>query len=153
MRARLSWVLLGLLGLMPPGVSGSDSDAAYCSWQVQDFAIAAPLCGLEGNADRGRALAADSHAGNCLACHAMPIDEEPFHGTVGPSLHGVGARYSAGQIRLRIVDEQQINPMTIMPGFYRDPAKANRIAGAFWGKTFLSAQQVEDLVAYLVTMK
>ena len=83
----------------------------------------------------------------------MPIPEEPFHGTVGPPLDGVGARYTPAQIRLRIVDDQQINPMTIMPGVYRDPARANRIADDYWGKTFLSAQQVEDLVAYLVTLR
>ena len=84
---------------------------------------------------------------DCLACHQMPIPEAPFHGDVGPPLHGIGGRYSAAQIRLRIVDERQVNPATIMPGFYRDPALANRVADAYWGKTFLSAQQVEDLVA------
>lgn len=153
MRVRTSWIAAGLLLILARWSFAADGVPAYCNWQVNDFAIDAPLCGLDGDPDRGRLLAADSHAGNCLACHMMPIDEEPFHGTVGPPLHGVGARYSAGQIRLRIVDEQQVNPATIMPGFYRDPAKANRIAGAFWGKTFLSAQQVEDLVAYLVTLK
>lgn len=132
---------------------GEPVDQGYCAWQVQDYAIAAPLCGLSGDAGRGRALAADSHGGNCLACHQMPIPEEAFHGTIGPPLHGVGARYTPGQIRLRIVDEQQVNPMTIMPGFYRDPRLANRIAGEFWGKTFLTPQQVEDLVAYLVSLK
>lgn len=130
---------------------GADSD--YCRWQVQDYAIAAPLCGLVGDPVRGRALAADSHGGNCLACHQMPIDEEAFHGSIGPPLHGVGARYNAAQIRLRIVDEQQVNPMTIMPGFYRDPQDVNRIAPEYWGKTFLSAQQVEDIVAYLETLR
>ena len=134
-------------------VTAADGGAAYCAWEMQDFAIAEPLCGLVGDAERGRELAADSHGGNCLACHQMPIPEESFHGTIGPPLHGIGARYSAAQIRLRIVDEQQVNPMTIMPGFYRDPSKANRVADAFWGKTFLSAQQVEDLVAYLVTLQ
>ena len=68
-------------------------------------------------------------------------------------MNAVGARYTPAQIRLRIVDEQQVNPMTIMPGFYRDPKLANRLADDFWGKTFLSAQQVEDLVAYLVTLR
>ncbi len=137
-----------------PGSSAADSETtAYCAWQAENYAIAAPLCGLIGDAQRGRVLAADSHGGNCLACHEMPIPEEPFHGNVGPPLDAVGARYSAAQIRLRIVDEQQLNPITIMPGFYRDPALANRIADDFWGKTFLSAQQVEDLVAYLVTLK
>jgi sulfur-oxidizing protein SoxX len=125
----------------------------YCDWQAKEFAIEKPLCGLSGDSERGRALAADSHAGNCLACHQMPIPEESFHGTVGPPLDAVGARYTAAQIRLRIVDEQRVNPFTIMPGFYRDPTMANRVADEFWGKTFLTAQQVEDLVAYLVTLK
>lgn len=145
------------VGLLALALSVSSNlfadDTRYCAWQMHEFAIAEPLCGLVGDAVRGRALAADGHGGNCLACHAMPIPEASFHGTVGPPLHGVGARYTAAQLRLRIVDEQQVNPMTIMPGFYRDPAKANRIADEYWGKTFLSAQQVEDLVAYLVTLK
>lgn len=125
----------------------------YCEWTMEAYAIAQPLCGLSGDPVRGRALAADSHGGNCLACHAMPIPEEEFHGTIGPPLHGVGTRYSAAQIRLRIVDEQRLNPMTIMPGFYRDPTLQNRVADAYWGKTFLTAQQIEDLVAYLVTLR
>ncbi len=144
---------IGLLVLCGTAQGDSRSDASYCAWEAVNFAIEQPLCGLRGDAGRGRALAADSHGGNCLACHQMPIAEEPFHGTVGPPLDGVGGRYTAAQIRLRIVDEQLVNPWTIMPGFYRDPAEANRVAGEFWGKTFLSAQQVEDLVAYLVTLK
>ena len=139
---------------VPCGWAGDAPDEPkYCEWQAKDFAVAAPLCGLAGDPVRGRALAADRHAGNCLACHRMPIPEEPFHGTIGPSLHAVGSRYTAAQLRLRIVDERQINPVTIMPGFYRDPNLANRVANEFWGKTFLTAQQVEDLVAYLVTLK
>ena len=125
----------------------------YCEWDMQELAITAPLCGLQGDPGRGRAIAADEHGGNCLACHQLPIPEAAFHGTVGPPLHGVGARYSAAQLRARVVDEQQINPFTIMPGFYRDPRHANRVADAYWGKTFLTAQQVEDVVAYLVTLK
>jgi sulfur-oxidizing protein SoxX len=140
--------LFGTYASAEDGVAGG-----YCEWQMRDFSIQAPLCGLTGDPQRGRRIAADSHGGNCLACHQMPIPEEPFHGTVGPSLQGVGARYTAAQIRLRIVDEQQVNPMTIMPGFYRDPAQANRVADGYWGKTFLTAQQIEDLVAYLVTLR
>ena len=152
-RSVRSLLWLGLYAACASALADASAQQAYCEWQSADFAIASPLCGLDGDPARGRALAADSHGGNCLACHSMPIDEEPFHGTIGPPLQGVGARYSAAQIRLRIVDEKQVNPMTIMPGFYRDPALANRIAGEFWGKTFLTAQQVEDLVAYLVTLK
>ncbi len=125
----------------------------YCSWRMQGLAIDEPLCGLAGDPVRGRAIAVDTHTGNCLVCHRMPIPEEDFHGTVGPPLQGVGARYTEGQIRMRIVDERQVNPKTIMPGFYRDPGLANRVADRYWGRTFLDAQQVEDLVAYLVTLK
>ncbi len=152
MRAWVFVVALVAVG-QPLWAADAATNDDYCRWQAENFAIQQPLCGLQGDPERGRKIAADSHAGNCLACHKMPIDEEPFHGTVGPPLVGVGARYTAAQIRLRIVDEQQINPMTIMPGFYRDPKLANRVAEEFWGKTFLTAQQVEDVVAYLVTLK
>lgn len=139
--------------LLAAAVRGETTEQAYCAWEAEQFAIAAPLCGLGGDAARGRQLAADSHRGNCLACHRMPIPEESFHGTIGPPLDGVGSRYTAAQLRMRVVDEQQVNPFTIMPGFYRDPRFANRVADEFWGKTFLTAQQVEDIVAYLVTLK
>lgn len=142
-----------LPGLLGAEVNGEQSEHSYCAWEAKQFAIEEPLCGLIGDAARGRELAADSHAGNCLACHRMPIPEESFHGTIGPPLQGVGARYTPAQLRVRVVDEQQVNPFTIMPGFYRDPRFANRVADEFWGKTFLTAQQVEDIVAYLVTLK
>ena len=146
----LGFVLSGCLVVTAGWIAAAPG---YCAWRMQGLAIDEPLCGLSGDPVRGRALAVDSHAGNCLACHRMPIPEEEFQGTVGPPLHGVGARYTEGQIRLRIVDERQVNPMTIMPGFYRDPGLANRVADRYWGHTFLEAQQVEDLVAYLVTLK
>lgn len=147
--------LVLLAGLLGAGAARAERqmDTDYCRWQMEGFAIEAALCGLSGDAVRGRALVADSHSGNCLACHMMPIPEESFHGTIGPPLFGVGARYSTAQIRARVVDEQQINPFTIMPGFYRDPREANRVLDEFWNKTYLTAQQVEDVVAYLVTLK
>ncbi len=127
--------------------------ADYCHWTSVQFEIREPLCGLQGDAGRGREIAADAHLGNCLACHQLPIPEEDFHGTLGPPLHNVAARYTESQLRMRIVDEQQINPATIMPGFYADPRRANRVMDEYWGKTFLGAQQVEDVVAYLKTLK
>ncbi|MGB0723565.1 MAG: sulfur oxidation c-type cytochrome SoxX [Gammaproteobacteria bacterium] len=152
MRAVAVLVLFGLSF----AVSAADRPplpADYCHWEMQQFEIREPLCGLTGDPVRGRALAIDQHAGNCLACHVMPVPEEDFHGTVGPPLTGVGARLSEAMIRLRVVDERQLNPMTIMPGFYRDPRLANRVADGFYGKTFLTAQQVEDIVAYLKSLK
>ena len=121
--------------------------------KIVDNSIPKSLTGKPGDPRRGRIAAINRRKGNCLACHRLPIPEEAFHGTVGPPLDGVGARYSEAQLRMRIVDEQQINPFTIMPGFYRDPRLANRVAADYWGKTFLSAQQVEDILAYLVTLK
>lgn len=125
----------------------------YCQWQVDNYAIEKPLCGFVGDAKRGKAIASDGSKGNCLACHQLPIDDVEAYGTIGPPLEGVGTRLSEGYIRLRVVDTRNINPMSIMPGFYRDPDLINRPGKDFAGRTFLTAQQVEDVIAYLVTLK
>ncbi len=125
----------------------------YCKWQVTDFTIKKPLCGYSGNVERGKAIASDGSKGNCLACHQLPIEGIEAYGTIGPPLAGIGSRQSEGFIRLRVVDTRNINPMSIMPGFYRDPKLINRPGKPYIGRTFLSAQQVEDVIAYLVTLK
>jgi sulfur-oxidizing protein SoxX len=125
----------------------------YCNWEVRDYAIEAPLCGLEGDARRGIKTVSDSHLGNCLACHQLPISDIEAYGNIGPPLQGVASRLTEAQIRVRIVDTRNINPMSIMPGFYRDPRLINRPGKSYRGKTFLTAQQVEDVIAYLVTLK
>jgi sulfur-oxidizing protein SoxX len=125
----------------------------YCQWQVKDYAIEEPLCGYKGNADRGMAIASDGSKGNCLACHQLPIDGIEAYGTIGPPLAGIGSRQTEAFIRLRVVDTRNINPMSIMPGFYRDPGLINRPGKPYIGRTFLTAQQVEDVIAYLVTLK
>ena len=94
----------------------------------------------------------DRHVGLCLLCHSGPFPEERFQGNVAPSLAGVGARLSEGQIRLRIVDSSRVNPTTIMPAYYKSDG-LTRVAPAHRGKTVLSAQQIEDVVAFLVTLK
>ena len=127
--------------------------ADYCHWKMHNLAIEKPLCGLVGESTRGRKLAADTQVGNCLTCHQLPIPEEPLHGTVGPPLFSLASRKTEGQIRAHVVDQRQLNPGTIMPGFYRDPRLSNRVADEYWGKTFLNAQQVEDIVAYLASLK
>lgn len=124
----------------------------YLPWRVENFAIAQPLGGLQGDAARGRAIVAEREKGNCIACHMLPIPEHPMHGTLAPPLFGVGARLSAGELRLRVVDEKLVNPETIMPAFYRDPARYHR-PHPDYATTILSAQEVEDVVAYLVTLR
>ena len=124
----------------------------YVSWRAEGLAIREPLAGLTGDPVRGRALVAARDKGNCLACHLLPIPEERDHGTIAPPLLGVGARLSAAEIRLRVVDEKQVNPDTIMPGFYTHPREFNRPRPDVV-RTLLTAQEVEDVVAYLVTLK
>jgi L-cysteine S-thiosulfotransferase len=111
-----------------------------------------PLAAQPGDAARGRAIVASRQAGLCLLCHPAPIPEDRFQGTLAPDLAGAGSRWTAGQLRARIVDARTLNPQTIMPAYYRSES-LTRVAPALRGKTLLTAQQVEDVVAYLVTLK
>ena len=129
------------------------ADNKYYPSKIKNFAIEQPFGGYTGNAERGRKIVINRDKGNCLACHSFPIDEEAFHGTVGPSLHGIASRLNEAQIRLRVADQQKINPMTIMPGFYKNPKENNRVADSYWGQPVLSAQETEDVIAYLMTLK
>lgn len=110
------------------------------------------LTGNSGDPAAGRKSAINTKQGNCLACHAMPVPEQPFHGEVGPDLNGVGSRYSEGELRLRVVNAKILNPDTIMPAFYRNSG-LHRVMKKFQGKTILTPQEVEDIVAYLMTLK
>jgi len=114
--------------------------------------IPTSLSGAKGDAARGRAIVANRQVGLCLLCHSGPFPEERFQGDLAPDLKGVGGRLSEGQIRARIVDPSRANPDTIMPAYYKKDGLA-RVASAFQGKTILSAEQIEDVVAYLVTLK
>ena len=118
---------------------------------VDDMAINEPLTDTAGDAANGRKLAVNRKKGNCLACHVMPISEQSFHGETAPSLYGVGNRLSEGELRLQLVNSKVTNENTMMPSFYRVTGY-NRILKKFDGKTILSAQEVEDIVAYLKTL-
>ena len=118
---------------------------------VDDMAINEPLTDKAGDAANGRKLAINRKKGNCLACHVMPISEQSFHGETAPSLYGVANRLSEGELRLQLVNSKVTNENTMMPSFYRVTGY-NRILKKFDGKTILSAQEVEDIVAYLKTL-
>ena len=83
----------------------------------------------------------------------MPIPEHDFHGNIAPPLIGIGSRYREGELRTRLVDIKQINPMSLMPSFYKHPDNLVRVSKKFKGKTVLTAQEVEDIIAYLMTLK
>jgi sulfur-oxidizing protein SoxX len=109
------------------------------------------LTGTRGDPARGRAIVANRQVGLCLLCHSGPFPEERFQGDLAPDLRGAGRRLSEGQLRLRIVDSGRVNPATIMPAYHRTDGLV-RVAPAFRGKPVLSAEQIEDVVAFLVTL-
>ena len=118
---------------------------------VGDEGIPASLTGAKGDPARGRAIVANRQVGLCLLCHTGPFPEERFQGNLAPDLREA-ARLTEAEIRLRLVDPARVNPKTIMPGYYRTEGLA-RVAPGYRGKPVLSAEQIEDVVAYLVTLK
>lgn len=114
--------------------------------------IPASLTGAKGDPARGRALVANRQVGLCLLCHSGPFPEERFQGDLAPDLKSGVARMTEGQIRQRLVDPSRANPQSIMPAYYRTEG-LTRVAPAFRGKPLLSAEQIEDVVAYLMTLR
>lgn len=139
----------GLLALLLAGTAAAQPLAPYT---VEGDAIAAPLAGLTGDAARGRAIVANRQLGLCLLCHSAPIPEERFQGDLAPNLAGAGTRWSAGQLRLRLVEPQRLVPGTIMPAYHRTEG-LQQVGAAWRGKPLLDAQQIEDVVAYLSSLK
>ncbi len=121
--------------------------------KIEDMEIAVSLSGQPGDAVVGRETFADRKKGNCLACHVnSDLSEQLFHGEVGPALDGVADRWTPEQLRAIVVDSKQVfGEQTIMPGFYSMNVGIN-VAEDHKGKTILSAQDVEDVVAYLTTL-
>ena len=121
------------------------------SYEVEQGEIRAPLAGA-GDPVRGRAIVLSRESGNCFLCHTFPNAESAPPGNLGPALAGVGARLSAGQLRLRVVDSGRINAQSIMPAYYRVEG-LTQVAANYRGKPLLNAQQVEDVVVYLAQLK
>lgn len=144
-RAAMGAVLAVLLG-------GSCHADELVSYRVKGSAIAAPLTGKPGDAVRGRAIVTNRTVGLCLLCHSGPFPEERFQGNLAPDMRGAGTRWSTGELRLRMVDSHRLNPDTIMPAYYKLDG-LNRVAPAFRGKPLLTAEQIEDVVAFLATLR
>lgn len=122
--------------------------------KIVDAELATSLTGAAGNAENGRKWFKNRKLGNCLACHKnSDMKKEQFHGEVGPEMDGVAGRYEAAQLRAILVNSKQVfGPDSIMPSFYRTSG-FNRTNKKFIGKSILNAQQVEDILAYLLTLK
>jgi len=121
------------------------------AYAVVGDAIPRSLTGMPGDVTRGRALVVD-RTSTCILCHSGPFPEQKFQGDLAPGLGGAGSRWSEGQLRLRLVDASRLNAATIMPSYYRVEA-LDRVGAAWRGKPILSAEQIEDIVAYLTSLR
>ena len=133
-------------------VSTTPAPAELVHYQIVGDAIPQSLTGSKGDPARGRAIVANHNTGLCLLCHSGPFPDDKFQGNLAPDLAGAGTRSNEGQLRLRIVDASKLNPDTIMPPFYRID-RLIRVPDAYRDKPVLTAVEVEDVVAYLMTLK
>lgn len=144
---------VALAALSLPAHGQEVRDPGLEPYTVKDYAIDKPLTSKPGDPKEGRKWAITGGQGNCVICHQLPIPEVAFRiGNVGPDLTEVGGRLSPAEIRMRIVNPKLLNEDSIMPAYYRT-AGLHRVDKRFEGKPMLTAQQVEDLVAYLSTLK
>ena len=141
-----TWIAAALLAL--PGPAGAQALRPYT---VVGDAIPEPLTNARGDVARGRALVVE-RSSTCILCHSGPFPEQKFQGDLAPDLSGSGSRWSEGQLRLRLVDASRLNAATIMPSYYRVDG-LDRVGTTWRGKPILSAEQIEDIVAYLVTLR
>lgn len=150
MRGAVAWVLA--TATFAASATGATSADILLPYIVTVDRVETPLGGQSGDAIRGERLVRDRERGNCLICHQIPVPAERFQGDLGPPLAGVGSRLSIGQLRLRLIDQTRINPDTIMPAYYRIEGLV-RVAPRYLGQPALTAAEIEDVIAWLVTLK
>ena len=144
------------LVLWPAMLAGASAPTAHAGellqpYQIVGNAIPASLTGKPGDPTRGRAIVADRQ-NTCLFCHSGPFPEERLQGNLAGNLKGTGTRWAEGELRLRLVDPARLNPATIMPSYYKIDG-LTRVGAAWQGKPILTAEQVEDVVAFLATLQ
>jgi L-cysteine S-thiosulfotransferase len=151
--AERAWcALVASLVLLGGGEHLAGAQERLLPYEIVGDAIPASLTGSNGDAARGRAIVVSRQSGLCLLCHSGPFSDERFQGNLAPDLKGVGARWSAGQLRLRVVDARKIDAHTIMPAYYTLDG-LDRVAPAYRGKPILTAEEIEDVVAFLATLQ
>lgn len=148
-------VVLCMFGAVLGGAVMSIAFAAESQlvpYRVEGGQIRTSLTREPGDATRGRAAVLSRDAGNCYLCHAVPDAGETPLGNIGPPLTGVGKRLTAAQLRLRLVDSTRINRTSVMPAYYRTKG-LHQVSSVYFGKPILTAQQIEDVIAYLLTLR
>jgi len=138
--------------LIAAAIGAAPAQEPLRPYTIAGDAIPASLTGAKGDPARGRAIVLNRQVGLCLLCHSGPFPEERFQGNMAPDLKGTGARWSEGELRLRMVDARKLNPETIMPPYYVVDGM-NRVAQNFQARPILTAAQIEDVVAFLATLK
>jgi sulfur-oxidizing protein SoxX len=146
---RVAGLIAAILAALAAGGAAAQDLRPY---RIDGGAIASSLTGAPGDPARGRAIVVNRTVGLCLLCHSGPFPEERFQGNLAPGMKGAGARWSVGELRLRMVDSHRLNADTIMPAYYKIDG-LNRVAPAFRGKPLLTAEQIEDVVAFLATLR
>lgn len=140
-------------------VSAMASEIKPTEVVYEDGAVATSLTGTPGDPENG-AILMNKGAGNCIACHAVSaLSDLPFHGEVGPSLDGAADRWSEAELRGIVSNAKIMFEGTMMPSFYKTEGFV-RVGDAYTGKAaqgevapLLAAQEIEDLVSYLMTLK
>ena len=130
----------------------SQADEQLASSRILNEGLPAPLTDRPGDAERGRRIVLDRERGDCVVCHALPLPTRRFHGTVGLPLDNVGNRYTAAELRLRLLDPKALNPRSIMPA-YHTVEGLHSVLKAYRGRPILAAQEIEDVVVYLLTLR
>lgn len=151
-------IILSAAAALSAGMSLAETPAPS-DVKYEDGAVASSLTGAAGDASEGRKIM-NKGAGNCIACHMVSdLAEFPFHGEIGPMLDGAGDRWSEAELRGIVANAKNMFPDSMMPSFYRTEG-FTRPGNGFSGKAaegpldpLLTAQQVEDVVAYLLTLK
>ncbi len=146
------WLRTARVGMAAVALAATAAAQEVVPYTVRGDGIDTPLTSTPGDPIRGRAIAASRQQGLCLLCHSAPLPEERFQGNLAPDLAGAGARYTEAQLRLRVVEARRVHPGSFMPAFH-STAHLSRVGGAWQGKPLLTAQQVEDVVAWLVTLR
>lgn len=158
--ARVSGVvscLAGMLAALPLLAAEAPAPSAV---EYVDGSVAQSLTGQPGNADEGFKIMSTNALGNCVACHQVSaMKDVDFQGNIGPSLDGVAGRYDEAHLRGIVMDAKRTFEGSMMPSFYKTEGY-NRPGAAYTGKApegdlppILNAQQIEDVVAYLLTLK